>query len=84
MRVVGSRPPWSDRVLGVFCLSMYMLASMIVVSPLVISSVIVSSSESCVISVASTFLFVIITAALLRASPAVNVLYCVSIPTALP
>ena len=67
-----------------FCLSKYMLALMIVVSPFVISSVIVSSSESCVISVASTFLLVIITAALLRASPAVYILYCVSIPAALP
>ena len=66
-----------------FCLSKYMLASMNAVLPLVTSSVIVSSSENCDISVASTFLFVIITAFLLLASPAVNIFYFVSILAAL-
>ena len=66
-----------------FFLSKYILASVIMVSPL-ISSVMVSSSESCDINVSSIFLFVIIIAVLLHASPAVNVLYFESIPAILP
>ena len=51
----------------------YMLANMNAVLLLVTCSVIVSSSESCDISVAYTFRFVIITDVLLLASPAVNI-----------
>jgi len=56
-----------------FCMLKYMLANMNAVLLLVTCSVIVSSSESCDISVAYTFRFVIITDVLLLASPAVNI-----------